>query len=283
MDFTRIINENIESLGLAKIKTYFLSKKNGLIKRLKDFGIKTYQIESNIKNVLFTFDVYATKPIEYELLYNDFTNVKISLIEREKLLIKQILNNMGFTHHIGKEIVSKWSNFDFLNIDESHPSISFSDTFFLDDSEDVLSAHATSNDSVMLRSYEKSFCIQRVYRNDKGPRHLKMFNQMDIILKHHEISIYDLLILISRIIKYYLKEQKIRIRKSFFPFTRPSFEFDIFYNESYCEILGCGMMHHKILKKSNIEEKCIAVGMGIERLVMIKYNIKNIKDLYDVN
>lgn len=209
-----------------------------------------------------------------------------------------IFNRLGFSTAEGPEIEDDWHNFTALNIAENHPARDMQDTFYIQQNPDwVLRTH-TSN--TQIRNMEKGVlplrivCPGRVYRNETiSARSHCFFHQIEGLYIDENVSFADLKqTLYFFVQEMYGKDIKIRFRPSYFPFTEPSAEMDvqclICHGEGcavckrtgWLEILGCGMVHPKVLENCKIDPNKytgFAFGMGIERPAMLKYGINDIR------
>ncbi|MDH3004684.1 MAG: phenylalanine--tRNA ligase subunit alpha, partial [Candidatus Shikimatogenerans sp. JK-2022] len=188
-----------------------------------------------------------------------------------------------------KEIENDWYNFKALNFSKYHPSRDMQDTYYIN-SNYLLRTH-TSSIQIRYMSNNKPpiriITFGKVYRNESISKSTyNMFHQVEIF--YVDSKEYLSIIYLKNIINYLLsnlfgKEYKYRYRISYFPFTNPSFEVDLYYNKKWVEILGCGMIHYKVLQNVNYNYKRyngLAIGIGIERLAMIYYNIKDIREFF---
>jgi phenylalanyl-tRNA synthetase alpha chain len=212
--------------------------------------------------------------------------------------ILDIFNRLGFAIADGPEIEDDWHNFTALNMPENHPARDMQDTFYLNQNPDWLLRTHTSN--VQIREMEKGIlpvriiCPGRVYRNETiSARAHCFFHQVEGLYIDEQVSFADL----KQTLYFFVRElfgtdAKIRFRPSYFPFTEPSAEMDIsclICNGDGCrvckhtgwvEILGCGMVHPKVLQNCTIDtEKYtgFAFGMGIERITMLLYQINDLR------
>ena len=167
------------------------------------------------------------------------------------------------------------------------------DTFYVDtQSKDsyLLRTH-TSNTQIhsMLEHAAPIYMLSpgRVYRCDSDTTHLPMFTQVEGLAVDVGISFADLKgILIDFLEFFFNKKMDVRFRPSYFPFTEPSAEVDIKFDSDWLEVLGCGMVHPNVLKNCNIDHhkfQGYAFGMGVERLAMLYYGVKDIRDFYSSN
>ena len=223
----------------------------------------------------------------------------ISLVRNQ---IVEIFNRIGFTVSEGPEIEDDWHNFSALNLPEEHPARDMQDTFFIQTNPDVLLRTHTS--SVQVRYMEKNqppirtLSPGRVYRNEAiSARAHCIFHQVEGLYIDENVSFADL----KQTLLYFAKEMfgektKIRLRPSYFPFTEPSAEVDVSCNicnnkgcnvckyTGYLEILGCGMVDPNVLENCGIDSKKYsgyAFGMGIERIAMLKYGVKDLRLFFE--
>jgi len=214
--------------------------------------------------------------------------------------IEDIFLGMGYAIEEGPEIETDYYNFIALNLPKHHPARDMQDTFYIEE-ETVLRTHTSP---VQVRTMQKSkasvplkmICPGKVYRKDDDVTHSPMFFQVEGLVIDKGISLADLkgtLLLFAQ--QMFGKNQQIRLRPSFFPFTEPSAEVDIRCtscdgdgcrmcgNTGWLEILGAGMVHPKVLEMSGYDPNQVsgfAFGMGIDRVAMLKYGIKDIRYLY---
>lgn len=218
---------------------------------------------------------------------NLFLNHMISIFQR-----------LGFSVEEGPEIEDDWHNFTALNLPEHHPARDMQDTFYIQQNPDWLLRTHTSN--TQIRAMEKGklpiriVCPGRVYRNETvSARSHCFFHQIEGLYIDEQVSFADLKqTLYFFVQEMYGKDIKIRFRPSYFPFTEPSAEMDIqcqicggsgcavCKRTGWLEILGCGMVHPKVLENCNIDStkySGFAFGMGIERPALLKYGINDIR------
>ena len=219
----------------------------------------------------------------------------ISLVHNQMVSIFQ---HLGFAVAEGPEIEDDWHNFTALNLPENHPARDMQDTFYINQNPDWLLRTHTS--SVQVREMEKGklpiriICPGRVYRNETiSARAHCFFQQVEGLYIDENVSFADLKqTLYFFVQEMFGKEIKVRFRPSYFPFTEPSAEMDISClicggkgcnvckHTGWVEILGCGMVHPKLLENCGIDSNKytgFAFGMGIERITMLKYQIKDLR------
>ena len=203
--------------------------------------------------------------------------------------IKSIFMNVGFTIAYGPEVDDDFHNFGALNFPPEHPARDMQDTFFID-SDTMLRTH-TSNVQIHLMENQnpplRYIVPGRVYRNEAiSFKSYCLFHQVEGIYVDKNVSFADH----KGILEYFVKRMfgektKMRFRPSFFPFTEPSAEVDIWSEKrgQWLEILGSGMVDPEVFKSVDIDPEIwhgFAFGMGIERICMLKYGIDDIRLLY---
>jgi phenylalanyl-tRNA synthetase alpha chain len=219
----------------------------------------------------------------------------ISLVRNK---IVSIFQRLGFAVAEGPEIEDDFHNFSALNLPENHPARDMQDTFYIAQNPDWLLRTHTS--SVQVREMEKGklpiriICPGRVYRNETiSARAHCFFHQVEGLYIAENVSFADLKqTLYFFVQEMFGKDVKVRFRPSYFPFTEPSAEMDISClicggtgcnvckHTGWVEILGCGMVHPNVLDNCGIDSNKytgFAFGMGIERITMLKYQIKDLR------
>ncbi len=223
----------------------------------------------------------------------------LSIVRNE---IVDIFARLGFTVAEGPEIEDDWHVFSALNFPPEHPARDMQDTFFIEKDPDILLRTHTS--SVQIRVMEKTqppiraIFPGRVFRNEAiSARSHCIFHQIEGLYVAENVSFADL----KQTLLYFARElfgekSQIRLRPSYFPFTEPSAEMDISCSicggegcnvckyTGWLEILGCGMVDPNVLEACNIDSKKytgFAFGMGIERIAMLKFGIKDIRHFFE--
>ncbi len=205
--------------------------------------------------------------------------------------IMNLLSEIGFQTINGPEIETEEFNFDMLNIKKSHPARQMHDTFYVNNKTNVLRTHTSPVQIRGMLDNKPPFAFissGKVYRKDDDATHLPMFHQIEGISVSEDINFANLKDLIYKIIyRLFGNEIEIRFRPSYFPFTEPSAEVDILSeNGKWLEILGCGIVNPVVLENCNINHtkySGLAFGLGIERIAMLKYGVKDIRDFYKSN
>ncbi len=227
------------------------------------------------------------------------TRHPLSLVKNE---IISIFGRLGFTVAEGPEIEDDWHVFSALNFPPEHPARDMQDTFFIEKDPDVLLRTHTS--SVQIRVMEHSeppiraIFPGRVFRNEAiSARSHCIFHQIEGLYVDENVSFADLKQTLLHFAKeLFGAETKIRLRPSYFPFTEPSAEMDVSCTicggkgcnvckyTGWLEILGCGMVDPNVLELCNIDSRKytgFAFGMGIERITMLRYGIKDIRHFFE--
>ena len=250
-DLNSSYNDKLNSLGLGKSET----------KDSKDFSLPGYALPKG--------NIHPLEQVTDE--------------------IKSIFKSIGFSVAYGPEIDDDYHNFEALNVPKHHPARDMQDTFFVDPNT-VLRTH-TSNVQIHLMENQnpplRHICCGRVFRNEAvSYKSFCLFHQVEGLVINETSSFAEM----KGTLEYFAKEMfgkdiKMRFRPSYFPFTEPSAEVDI-WNEKlnqWMEILGCGMVNPNVLENVGYDSEKyqgFAFGMGIERIAMIKYGIRDIRLFY---
>ena len=243
-----------------------------------------------------TSDLDLTRPVNY---MEPGSRHPLSIVRNQ---IIEIFSRIGYTVTEDREIEDDWHNFTALNFPEEHPARDMQDTFFIEKDPDI--ALRTHTSSVQIRMMEKnqppirSIFPGRVFRNEViSARAHCIFHQVEGLYVDKDVSFRDL----KQTLMYFAKEMfgentQIRLRPSYFPFTEPSGEMDISCNicggkgcnickyTGWVEILGCGMVDPAVLANCKIDNEIytgFAFGMGIERVAMLKYQIKDLRLFFE--
>ncbi len=309
--------ENKEELEAFRIKflgkkgvlnDFFAEFKNVPNDQKKEFGQVINALknaaEEKVKSIVETLESKE----ESKGIFGDLTRAAepviigsrhpISIVKNQ---IIDIFANIGFNVSEGPEIEDDWHNFTALNLPEYHPARDMQDTFFIQTNPDVLLRTHTS--SVQVRYMEnhkppiRTISPGRVFRNEAiSSRSHCIFHQVEGLYIDKDVSFADL----KQTLLYFTKEMfgksKIRLRPSYFPFTEPSAEIDIYWGlktetdyritkgTGWLEIGGCGMVDPNVLKNCDInpdEYNGFAFGMGVERIAMLLYQIGDIRMFYE--
>ena len=286
----------------------FVEFKNVAPDERKDFGQALNTLKNSAQDKVIELKNILENASEQKGMYGDLTRPSepielgsrhpISLV-RNKII--DVFSRIGFTVSEGPEIEDDWHNFTALNLPEYHPARDMQDTFFIETNPDILLRTHTS--SVQVRYMEdnkppiRTISPGRVFRNeDISARAHCIFHQVEGLYIDTDVSFADL----KQTLLYFTKEMfgksKIRLRPSYFPFTEPSAEVDIYWGletetdykitkgTGWLEIMGCGMVDPNVLKNANIDPEVYsgyAFGMGIERIAMLLYQIPDIRMFYE--
>ncbi len=222
----------------------------------------------------------------------------ISIVKNQ---IIEIFKRIGFNVSEGPEIEDDWHNFTALNLPEYHPARDMQDTFFLQQNPDwLLRTHTSSVQTRYMEAHQppiRTISPGRVYRNeDISARSHCIFHQVEGLYIDKGVSFADLKQTLLFFTKEMFGKSKIRLRPSYFPFTEPSAEVDIYWGletetdyritkgTGWLEIMGAGMVDPNVLKNMNIDPEeytGFAFGMGIERIAMLLYQIPDIRMFYE--
>ena len=223
------------------------------------------------------------------------TRHPLNIVKNE---IIEIFSRLGFVLADGPEVEDDWHVFSAMNFAEDHPARDMQDTFFVEAHPDIiLRTHTSSVQSRVMEVTQppiRIICPGRVYRNEAiSYRAHCFFHQVEALYVDKNVSFTDL----KQVLLYFAQQMfgpdtKIRLRPSYFPFTEPSAEMDISCNicggkgcpfckgTGWVEILGCGMVHPNVLELNGIDSKeytGFALGMGIERITNLKYQVKDLR------
>ncbi|MCL4126292.1 UNVERIFIED_CONTAM: hypothetical protein GTU68_054504 [Idotea baltica] len=202
----------------------------------------------------------------------------------------EVFGRIGFTVAEDREIEDDWHNFTAMNTPEHHPARDMQDTFYLKGSkEELLRTHTSSVQARVMTTQKPPIRIiapGRVFRNETiSARSHCQFHQVEGLYIDKNVSFADM----KQTLQFFAREMygaetKIRLRPSYFPFTEPSAEMDVWLGTGWLEVLGCGMVDPNVLSNCGIDPEVYtgyAFGIGIERSAMQKYNISDIRLLFE--
>ena len=302
-----------EELETLRIK--YLSKKGAINDLMADFrnvpaeqkkevgmqlnALKTRATE-RIAELKEAFETNDSGAAEMDLTRTAYpvelgTRHPLSIVKNE---IIDIFARMGFALADGPEVEDDWHVFSSMNFAEDHPARDMQDTFFIEAHPDIiLRTHTSSVQSRVMENAQppiRIICPGRVYRNEAiSYRAHCFFHQVEALYVDKNVSFTNLkqaLLLFAK--EMFGEDTKIRLRPSYFPFTEPSAEMDISCNicggkgcpfckgTGWVEILGCGMVDPNVLELNGIDSKVYsgyALGMGIERITNLKYQVKDLR------
>jgi len=196
----------------------------------------------------------------------------------------KIFEELGFDVFEGPEVETEWYNFDSLNVSADHPARDVQDTFWLVDGR-LLRTQTSSSQVRYGENHKppiKAVFPGQIFRNEAtDAKHETTFIQLEGLYIDKNVQVGHLFWILQEFFtRLYGPETKIRIRPHHFPYTEPSFEVDVKYRGQWFELLGSGMVHPKVIENMGIDSKeytGFAFGLGIDRLVMLKYGIEDIR------
>ena len=206
--------------------------------------------------------------------------------------ISEIFSRMGYQTAQGPEIEDDWHNFEALNFPPHHPARAMHDTFYFP-SGHLLRTHTSGVQVRFMQDNKPPFrmiAAGKVYRSDSDQTHTPMFHQMEGLLVDETSSFADLKGTLAAFVKAFFEQDfEMRFRPSYFPFTEPSAEVDIAWQQPdgstrWLEVLGCGMVHPNVLRSCGIDPERytgFAFGLGIERFAMLRYGVNDLRSFFD--
>jgi len=300
---------------LEELRIEYLSKKGKISALMNEFrdvpseqkreiGMRINELKTKAQDKINalreSFEVKSKTDVCYDLTRTAYperlgSRHPLSIVKNE---IVDIFSRLGFNIAEGPEIEDDWHLFSSLNFPPDHPARDMQDTFFVESHPDILlRTHTSSVQSRVMENTQppiRIICPGRVYRNEAiSARAHCFFHQVEALYVDKNVSFTDL----KQVLLLFAKEMfgsdtKIRLRPSYFPFTEPSAEMDISCNicggegcafckgTGWVEILGCGMVDPAVLDANGIDSKVYtgyALGMGIERITNLKYQVKDLR------
>lgn len=209
----------------------------------------------------------------------------------------EIFGRLGYELADGPEIEDDWHNFEALNFPPHHPARAMHDTFYFGDGR-LLRTHTSG---VQIRYMQdllargdapplRMIAAGKVYRSDSDQTHSPMFHQMEGLLVDEHSTFADLKGTLAAFVRaFFERDFQMRFRPSYFPFTEPSAEVDIAWQQAdgssrWLEVLGCGMVHPNVLKSVGIDPERytgFAFGLGVERFAMLRYGVDDLRAFFD--
>ena len=272
----------------------------------RDVGIAINNLKQYIEGLLES-KILEAKKMELEKEINSAERIDITLPSEEKLgslhpitivqkEVEEIFKSMGFMVEDGNEVETEFNNFDAVNVPRNHPARDMQDTFWLDNGE-VLKTQTSAGQNRILRKYGAPLRVifpGRCFRNESvDASHENTFFQLEGMMVGKDINVANLIYFMKTMLSKVLKKDvDVRLRPGFFPFTEPSFELDVtcpFCGGKGCptckqggwiELCPCGMIHPEVLRMGGVDAskyQGFAFGLGLTRLAMMKYNIKEIR------
>ena len=320
--FVNRLNENLNLEEINIIKSELFGK-NGLISSQfknissiseidrKKFASDLNQIKDELQNLITNKineieskkinEKLEKEKIDITLPERSFVRGKIHPVSQTIDEISSIFSEIGFSVEEGPDVENEYNNFTALNTPDNHPARDMHDTFYLDETKNLLLRTHTS--PVQIRTMLKDkppfkiIAPGRTYRSDSDQTHAPMFHQVEGLHIDKDINMGHLKGCLNYFIKEFFEVDKIkmRFRPSHFPFTEPSAEVDIGYEikdgkivigegDQWLEILGCGMVHPNVLKNVKVDPskyQGYAFGIGIDRLAMLKYGINDLRAFFE--
>ena len=309
-DFTTQSLDEVEAYRIkylgkkGLLNTYFAEIKNISNEQKKEFGQTINQLKITAQNKVNELKEILDSKDQETGFYGDLSRPgqPVSLGARHPISIVKnqiidIFSRIGFNVSEGPEIEDDWHNFTALNLPEYHPARDMQDTFFIQTNPDILLRTHTS--SVQVRYMERNqppirtISPGRVYRNEAiSARSHCFFHQVEGLYIDKDVSFADL----KQTLQYFTTEMfgksKIRLRPSYFPFTEPSAEVDVYWGletetdykmtkgTGWLEIMGCGMVDPNVLDNCGIDSSQysgFAFGMGIDRIALLLHQISDIR------
>jgi phenylalanyl-tRNA synthetase alpha chain len=320
-DIDRILKQIADADDLAKleqVRVAILGKKGQITQAMRALGKAAPEEKAKLGAVLnqqktkITQALNARKAIlEQKALTQNLTREKSDITLEAPLAsadcgrlhpvwfvmdeVADIFARLGFVFETGPDIESDFYNFTALNIGPDHPARQAHDTFFFPpNAEGETFCLRTHTSPVQIRTMEKGqppfrfIAPGRVYRRDSDQTHTPMFHQIEGVAIDRDIDLGHLKWLLLYFLRTFFENDaiEIRLRPHFFPFTEPSLEVDMrpSKNDSWLEIAGCGMVHPQVLQNCKIDPEVyqgFAFGFGIDRLAMLKYGIKDLRQFFD--
>ena len=316
ISFREALGRATDAEALENIRVAYLGKKGAvaeLMKGLRDVADKREagQLINDFKCEVEAAVTEATENLRAAAIaarvrdakkYNPTLKMKkelgsyhpITLATRE---VEEVFISMGFTIENYAEIVDDYQCFEALNIPKHHPARDMQDTYYLDNGQ-LLKTHTSAAQNAIMKKYGaplRAIFPGRCFRNESTDAcHENTFFQMEGMMIDENISISNLIYFMKTMLsEVFKRDVKVRLRPGFFPFVEPGFELDInceicggegcpsCKNSGWLELCPCGMIHPNVLSEGGIDtEKYsgFAFGLGLTRLAMMKYGVKDIRD-----
>jgi phenylalanyl-tRNA synthetase alpha chain len=303
------LSNDLETLRETKVK--YLGKKGEITSVLRGMGSLPAEerplvgaLVNDIRENLSTLFDQAEADLEHAAIQAKLANETVDVtlpgvafplgsVHPINAIIEQIEDifiGMGFQIAEGSEVETDYYNFEMLNLPKDHPARDMQDSFYITP-ETLLRTHTSSVQVRTMLSKEgevpvRIICPGKVYRrDDDDATHSHQFTQIEGLVVDSGVSMSELHgVLLTLIRKLFGEETEVRLRPSYFPFTEPSVEVDIFHPEKgWIEILGAGMVHPGVLTKAGYDAERytgFAFGIGVERIAILKYDIDDIRHFY---
>jgi phenylalanyl-tRNA synthetase alpha chain len=239
----------------------------------------------------------AGETIDVTLPGRDASRGGLHPVSRTLERITDIFGRLGYELADGPEIEDDWHNFEALNFPPHHPARAMHDTFYMsNDGSGVARLLRTHTSGVQVRYMKdvapplRMIAAGKVYRSDSDQTHTPMFHQVEGLLVDEHASFADLKGTLAEFVRaFFERDFDMRFRPSYFPFTEPSAEVDIAWQQPdgsmrWLEVLGCGMVHPNVLRNVGIDPERytgFAFGLGVERFAMLRYGVSDLRDFFD--
>ncbi|MBR2467021.1 MAG: phenylalanine--tRNA ligase subunit alpha [Clostridia bacterium] len=319
--FEKALSEATDAAALENLRVEYLGKKGHVAELMK--GLRDAQDKKAAGQLINVFKCgvesrieEATEAMKQAQINARIRNAKkynptlarerefgsyhpITLATRE---VEDVFISMGFTIENYNEIVDDYQCFEALNIPKHHPARDMQDTYYLDNGQ-LLKTHTSAAQNYIMKKYGaplRAIFPGRCFRNESTDAcHENTFFQMEGMMIDENISISNLIYFMKTMLsEVFKRDVKVRLRPGFFPFVEPGFELDInceicggegcpsCKNSGWLELCPCGMIHPNVLREGGIDtEKYtgFAFGLGLTRLAMMKYGVKDIRDFNSGN
>jgi phenylalanyl-tRNA synthetase alpha chain len=298
--------ESLEALD--EIRVRYLGKKGALTRQLKQLGSlpaeerpaagqainkakqdlqKSIEARRETLESLALEKEIASQSVDVTLPGRGQTPGGPHPVTRTMNRMEEIFRRAGFAVYSGPEIEDEFHNFEALNIPEQHPARAMHDTFYFP-SGHLLRTHtspvqirAMRDDGVPIRMIAPG----KVFRCDSDQTHTPMFHQVEGLVVDEGISFANLKAVLHGFLEtFFERKVQLRFRPSYFPFTEPSAEVDVSWGEGWLEVLGCGMVHPRVLEHVGVDTERYtgyAFGMGVERLAMLRYGVNDLRLFFE--
>ena len=278
----------------------------------REMGMLVNELKGKIESTIINMqEEFNTRAVLEEINNAEKIDITLPLEENVGSLhprtiiqkqIEDVFISMGFVVEDGVEVETEYNNFTAVNVPENHPARDMQDTFWLNNGQ-LLKTHTSAAQNKILRKYNppiRAIFPGRCFRNEAlDAGHENTFFQLEGIIVDKDVSVGNLIYFMKEMLsKIFKKEVEIRLRPGFFPFTEPSFEMDIkcpfcdgkgcstCKNGGWIELCPCGMIHPNVLKNAGLdpnEFSGCAFGLGLDRMVMMRAGINDIRELNSGN
>ena len=234
----------------------------------------------------------ASERIDVTLPGRDAARGGVHPVSRTLERITEIFGRLGYELADGPEIEDDFHNFEALNFPPHHPARAMHDTFYFPDGR-LLRTHTSGVQVRYMQDHQpplRMIAAGKVYRSDSDQTHTPMFHQVEGLLVDEHASFADLKGTLAEFVRaFFERDFEMRFRPSYFPFTEPSAEVDIAWQQAdgsqrWLEVLGCGMVHPNVLRNVGIDPSIytgFAFGLGVERFAMLRYGVDDLRSFFD--